>query len=72
MKKNYVFPSDHLPMKPPVLLSAVLYMALDMYSAPGWLWGVCWTLMAIVWASFVLVAFAGKTKPLPGYGKRDE
>lgn len=27
----------------------VLYMALDLYHAPGWLWGVMGTLMSVLW-----------------------
>jgi len=71
-KKQFVLPNDHFIARPPLLASAVLYMALDMYSAPGWVWGVSWTIMGLLWVAFVMLTFQQRVKRLPGYGKQDE
>lgn len=71
-KKRFVLPADHCMTRPPLMSSVVLYMALDLYHAPGWLWGVMGTLMAILWIGWALVMWQQETKPLPGYGEQKE
>lgn len=71
-KKTFVFPADHYPASPPLLASVVLYMALDLYHAPGWLWGVIGTLMAFLWLGWGILRWTQETKPLPGYGKQKD
>ena len=71
-KKRFVLPNDHYTGKLPLLSSAVLYMALDLYHAPAWLWGVAWTLMALLWIGSVMVLWQQETKPLPGYGEQKD
>jgi hypothetical protein len=72
MTKRVVLPIDHYIARPPVLSSAVLYMALDLYYAPGWLWGAAWTVMGLLWLAWVMLRLQQETKPLPGYGEQKD
>jgi hypothetical protein len=66
--KRVVIPVNHYPTRSPALATAVLYMALDIYKAPGWVWGVLGTLMAAAWIGWVITLRKQEEKPLPGYG----
>ena len=70
--KRFVLPTDHYSAKLPLLSSVVLYMALDMYRAPAWLWGVASTLMALLWVGCFVALWQQETKPLPGYGEQKD
>lgn len=71
-KKRFVLPGDHYITRAPVMGSVVMYMWLDLYHAPGWLWGVMGTLMSVIWIGWVVVLLKEETKPLPGYGEQHE
>lgn len=71
-KSRIVFPVDHIPSRPPTISSLVLYMALDLYHAPGWLWGVTGTLMAVLWIGWIVTVQQQETRPLNGYGDQKE
>lgn len=49
MKKVKVLQYNNLPTRPPAVSTALMYLLLDKYNAPGWLWGVIATLYAITW-----------------------
>ncbi len=68
MKKRFVLPADHHSSRPPLWSSVVLFMALDLYEAPGWAWGVAGTLWAIFWIVWVWSLVFEESKPLDGYG----
>jgi len=67
-KKHFVFPADHFFSRPPLLSSIVAYLALDIYHAPEWLWGVLGALMAAGWIGWAMLIWQQESKPLPGYG----
>lgn len=71
-KKRFVLPADHLPTRMPLWSSVVLYMALDLYHAPGWLWGMTCTVMALLWIGWALVFWQQEPKPMAGYGEQKE
>ena len=71
-KKRFVLPLDHYPTRMPLLDSFVAYMALDLYNAPGWVWGVAGTLLAMLWLGWLLLINQQETKPLPGYGEQKD
>lgn len=48
MEKIKRISHKNLPVKIPVTSTAVIYLYLDKYNAPGWLWGVVVTLIVIV------------------------
>jgi len=47
--KHKVIAGKNLPAKLPIALSVALWLLMDRYHAPGWLWGVVGTVMAIYW-----------------------
>lgn len=47
----------NLPARAPILLTAVAYLYLDRYNAPGWVWGIVGTLMAFLWISYMLANY---------------
>ena len=71
MAKRFIIPQTHFPVRAPLWQSVVLYMALDIYNAPGWLWGVMGTIAAILWIIFVMITWQEENKPLPGYGEEN-
>lgn len=63
-----VLPWNALPTNLPVQTTALAGLLLDRFSAPGWVWGVVGTLMALVWIVAVVRLCTDRVKPLPGYG----
>jgi len=62
MKDKKVIAYKNLPGKFPGLLTAVAFLYLDQYNAPGWVWGVSWTILGIFWIlSIVVKAFEQET-----------
>lgn len=49
MKKQKVVALKSLPMRLPILSTAVCYLLLDRFHVPGWAWGVAATIVVIVW-----------------------
>lgn len=49
MKKSNVISWKNLPARLPWVSTAVAYLYLDKYNAPGWVWGMVITLFAILW-----------------------
>jgi hypothetical protein len=43
----------NLPMRPPLLLSIVMWLLLDRLAAPGWVWGAVGLFLALVWFVWV-------------------
>lgn len=70
-KKIIVLPLDHLPVRMPLIPSIVFYIALDMYKAPGWLWGVVGSIMVLVWIVWAAMAWRQEVRPIAGYGGKE-
>lgn len=49
MDRKKVIDRKNLPVKFPIFQSAVIYIMLDYYGAPGWLWGVLITIYSLLW-----------------------
>ena len=49
--------ASNLPMQPPLIGTLVWYLVLDRFDAPGWLWGVMGTLLAVLWIAFFVGLF---------------
>jgi len=64
-----VIPWDALPAQLPVQTTAVVYLLLEHFDAPGLVWGVVGTLLALLWAGAMVRMWNQKAKPLPGYGE---
>lgn len=54
----------NMPVRLPVGGSCVLYLLLDRFQAPGWVWGVLGTLLAILWIVAVHKMFTQKQTEL--------
>lgn len=63
-----VIPWDQLPARLPIQTTALVYLLLDRWSAPGWVWGVVGTVLALFWVLAVVRMYTDKQKPLAGYG----
>lgn len=69
MKTRNVIPWAALPAQLPAQTTAVVYLLLEHFDAPGWVRGVVGTLLALLWAGAILRMWYQKAKPLPGYGE---
>ncbi len=56
MAKRKVISGKNLAIRPPILLSVVLWLLLDRLAAPGWLFGVAGTVITVFWILFIVDA----------------
>ena len=63
-----VIPWSQLPAQLPIQTTALVYLLLEHFNAPGWVWGVVCTMLALIWVLAGLRMWTDKPKPLPGYG----
>jgi len=63
-----VIPWGQLPAQLPTQTTALVYLLLEHFDAPGWVWGVVGTMLALIWVLAGLRMWTEKPKPLPGYG----
>ena len=54
MKKMKVLSWKNMPVRYPILHTAVLWLVLEHFNAPGWTKGVAWTVMGLLWVAAVL------------------
>lgn len=57
MKKRKVVSRKNLPMRMPLVGTLVWWLVLDKLGAPGWVWGVLGTIIAVGWFAFVVDVF---------------
>jgi hypothetical protein len=55
MAKKKVISGNNFKPKLPVLATAVAYLYLDYYKAPGWVWGVTATLYGLLWIVVIVL-----------------
>lgn len=65
--KRKVIPRNNLQVKSPLLGLGVIYMAMDLYKAPAWLWGVYATLSFILVCNWLYRAFTDEQVDVQGY-----
>lgn len=53
MKRKYLHPKC-LPPRFPIVSGAVGWLLLDRFAAPGWAYGVWWSLIAVVVAAHLM------------------
>jgi len=70
MKKRVVIKVSSLPVRPPILLAAVLWLLLDRFDAPGWAFGVMWTLIAMLVVGFLVGLKRTEFMDVPGFGEK--
>lgn len=49
---------SNMPSRPPVVSTLVIWIALEYWRAPGWLWGSIGVLVAVQWVSEICGMFA--------------
>ena len=57
MKKRNVIKSSNLRLRSPVMSGLIIYMALDKWNAPEWLWGVLGLLVLMWIITFIIDMF---------------
>ena len=60
MKKRKVIAQKNFSMRSPLMPTVVVWLLLDRFQAPGWVWGVVGTLVAILWIAFVAQAWTNE------------
>lgn len=55
--KRKALDRKNLPCSLPTSSTAIAWLLLDRFSAPGWLWGVSLTLLAILWIASIYDVF---------------
>jgi hypothetical protein len=53
MKASKVISRKQLPTNLPLQFTAIVWLLLDRFDSPGWAWGVCGTVLALLWASAI-------------------
>jgi hypothetical protein len=70
MKRSTVIKSSSLPTRSPLGLAVLYWLLLDRLGAPGWAYGVLWTLVALL-ALFWIISFWTESKrDVPGFGEK--
>lgn len=64
-----VLPWGIMPAQLPVQTTALAWLLLDRLAAPGWVWGVVGTVLALFWVLAIVRMVTDKPKALPGYGQ---
>lgn len=65
-----VVPYKNLPTTFPFVGTAVIYLLLDKWHVPGWVWGVVGTLVVIRWSIAIAMAFVQKQTDIFAEGKK--
>lgn len=69
MGKRNVISRRCLPTRLPLMETILMWLVLDYTHAAGWVQGVLWTLVALLWIGAALVLLDQDQKPLPGFGE---
>lgn len=70
MKRSTVIKSSSLPTRSPVGIAIVFWLLLDRLSAPGWAFGVLWTLVALMALIWIASFWAESARDVPGFGEK--
>lgn len=57
-----VIDNKYLPARLPFTWTGVVWLMLDRYPPPGWVQGVVWTIVVIVWFACLYHAFAQRMR----------
>lgn len=68
MKKKTVIKSSSLPMRSPVGAAVLYWLLLEHIGAPGWAYGVLWTLVGIGIVGYVISFFMESERDVRGFG----
>lgn len=68
MKKKVVIKSSSLPMRSPIGAAVLYWLLLEQIGAPGWAYGVLWTLIGIAGVAYVISFFIESSRDVRGFG----
>ncbi len=57
MKKQKVIKKSNLPSKSPLLFILILYLCLDKWNVPQWIWGIAGTFCFLLILGFIWTMF---------------
>lgn len=63
-----VLPWSVFPAQLPIQTTALAWLVMDRLHAPGWVYGVVGTVLALFWGLAIVRMCTDKAKPLAGYG----
>lgn len=70
MKKKVVIKSSSLPARPPAGFALLWWLFLQHIDAPGWAYGILWTLVVILTVNFIHYLATATERDVPGFGER--
>jgi len=70
MKRSTVIKSSSLPMRSPLGLAILFWLLLDRLGAPGWSFGVLWTVIALLAVMWVASFWTESFRDVPGFGEK--
>jgi hypothetical protein len=68
MPPRFVIPHSALPTRPPVLFTVMVWLLIDRLDPAGWVIGMVWTLVVLLWCHALHRMGQEASKPLPGFG----
>jgi len=70
MKHSTVIKSSSLPMRSPLGLAILFWLLLDRLGAPGWAFGVLWTLVGLLVMIWIISFKTESAQDVPGFGEK--
>lgn len=70
MKKKVAIKSSSLPMRSPAGSILLLWLFLEHIAAPGWAYGVLWTIAVIAAVAKIADFFMTTERDVPGFGEK--
>ena len=71
MKRSVVIKSSSLPKRSPIGMAILFWLLLDRLSAPGWVYGVLWSLVALCGIVYVISFFTETERDVTGFGEQE-
>lgn len=68
--KKVAIKSSSLPMRSPVGFVILMWLLLDRLGAPGWAYGVLWTLGGLLFVAFACDLYRTDSRDVPGFGEK--
>lgn len=70
MKRKTAIKSSSLPTRSPVGAAVLYWLLLEHIQAPGWAYGVLWTVITLASISWLWCLFTTTEKDVPGFGEK--
>lgn len=71
MKRSTVIKASSLPTRSPINFAVLYWLLLDRLGAPGWAYGVLWSLVALGAGVYIAGLFTETARDVTGFGERD-